>query len=394
MMPLHGVVVVAVESYGAGPYGTMVLADLGADVIKVEDRSVGGDSTRKSGPFFDAAGRSYFYETFNRNKRSITLDLQQAAGREVLADVVRNADAVMNNLRGDVPAKLGLDYAALGPINPKIVCVHLSAYGREGSRAAWPGYDFLMQAETGYLSLTGEPDGPPARCGVSVVDMMGGLTAAVALVSGVLDARQSGRGRDYETSLFDVALASLWYNSSWYLNAGHTQARLPRSAHASLGPTQLYRTKDGWIFLMCPIQKFWVTLTELIERPDLTDHPDFKGLTERHRNRERLTAVLDEALMKKTTEEWMKRMGGRIPAAPIYDVAEALDNPFLQERGRILEYGDEGDQVRLVAPPVSVAGERFPMRRSPALGADTETLLRSLGYDEDRLRSLRAAGVI
>ncbi|NBY06524.1 MAG: CoA transferase, partial [Betaproteobacteria bacterium] len=263
MLPLREITIVAVESYGAGPYGSMLLADLGANVIKVEDRSVGGDSTRHSGPFFDEKGRSYFYETFNRNKRSITLDLSRREGKQVLEDLVRNADALMNNLRGDVPAKLGLDYASMGKINSKIVCVHLSAYGREGSRAAWPGYDFLMQAETGYMSLTGEPGGPPARCGVSVVDMMGGMAAGIALLSGIIDARKSGSGRDYDTSLFDVALSSLWYSSSWYLNAGHTQERAPRSAHASLGPTQLYRTSDGWIFLMCPIQKFWVTLTQL-----------------------------------------------------------------------------------------------------------------------------------
>ncbi len=394
MLPLKGVVIVAVESYGAGPYGSMVLADLGAEVIKIEDRGVGGDSTRKSGPFFDGKGRSFFYETFNRNKRSITLDLQHPEGRKVLGDLVRHADAVMNNLRGDVPAKLGLDYAALAAINPRIVCVHLSAYGRDGSRSAWPGYDFLMQAETGYLALTGEPDGPPARCGVSVVDMMGGLMAGIALLSGVLQARQSGIGRDYDTSLFDVALSSLWYNSSWYLNAGHTQSRLPRSAHASLGPTQLYRTKDGWIFLMCPIQKFWITLTELIERPDLANHPDFKGLVERHRNRDRLTVVLDEILMQKTTEEWMTRFGGRIPAAPIYDVGQALENPFVKERNRVQEYGDAGDRVRLVASPISVAGETLPTRRSPELGAHTDAVLRSLGYDEERMQALRAAGVI
>ena len=394
MLPLAGVRVLAVESYGAGPYGSMALADLGAEVIKIENRTEGGDSTRKSGPYFDAAGRSFFYETFNRNKRSITLDLQNPAARSVLGELVTTADAVMNNLRGDVPVKLGLDYAALATMNPRVVCVHLSAYGRTGSRASWPGYDFLMQAETGYLSLTGEPDSPPARCGVSVVDMMGGQAAALALVAGVMQARATGKGRDYDVSLFDVSLASLWYSASWYLNAGFTQQRLPRSAHASLGPTQLVRTKDGWLFIMCPIQKFWVTLTRMIERPDLTDHPDFKGLPERQRNRDRLTAVLDEVFTQLTTADWIERLGGRIPVAPVHDVQQALDSEFVAERERVRDYGAPGDTVRLVASPIEVGGEPLPLGRSPALGADTETVLREIGYDDARIAHLRSVGAI
>jgi succinate--hydroxymethylglutarate CoA-transferase len=393
-LPLAGLRVLAVESYGAGPYGSMMLADLGAEVIKVENRVDGGDSTRRSGPHFDESGRSYFYETLNRNKRSLTLNLAHPDGRVVLSGLARTADAVMNNLRGDVPAKLGLDYAALGQANPRIVCVHLSAYGREGSRAAWPGYDFLMQAETGYLHLTGEPDGPPARCGVSVVDMMGGLSAGLALLAGVLGAHATGRGRDLDVSLFDTALSSLWYVASWYVNAGHVQARLPRSAHASLGPTQLFRTRDGWIFLMCPIQKFWVTLTQLIGRPDLTDDPRLHDIAARHRNRDLMTQLLDEALSTRTTSEWMQVLGGKVPAAPVLDVAQALDSPFVQERARIAEYGPPGDTVRLVKGPIEIPGAALPSGRSPALGADTEAILGGLGYDEAELARLRGLGVI
>jgi crotonobetainyl-CoA:carnitine CoA-transferase CaiB-like acyl-CoA transferase len=159
------------------------------------------------------------------------------------------ADGLMNNLRGDLPGKLGLTYQALAPANPRIVCAHLSAYGRSGSRADWPGYDYLMQAETGYLSLTGEPDGPPARMGLSIVDLMTGLFAAFALVSGVLEARTTGTGRDLDVSLFDCALQNLSYLATWYLNGRHVQGREPRSAHPSLVPSQLYRTRDGFIFI-------------------------------------------------------------------------------------------------------------------------------------------------
>ena len=181
MLPLQGVRVLSVEQYGAGPWGTQYLADLGAEVIKVENPNDGGDMARTVGPFFIGDGKStsasLFYQSINRNKRSLTLDLSAAEGQEIFHALVATADAVTCNLRGDVPAKLGLTYATLGRINPKIVCSFLTAYGREGPRATWPGYDYLMQAEAGYLSLTGEPDGPPSRMGLSVVDLMTGVTA-------------------------------------------------------------------------------------------------------------------------------------------------------------------------------------------------------------------------
>jgi succinate--hydroxymethylglutarate CoA-transferase len=159
-LPLDGLRIIAVEQYGAGPFGTQHLADLGAEVIKIENPAEGGDVGRAVGPYFFAPGDSHFHESFNRNKKSITLDLKTAGGKTLFHDLVRTADATFDNLRGDLPAKLGVTYDALKDVNPNIVCAHLSAYGRTGSRAAWPGYDYLMQAEAGYLSLTGEPDGP------------------------------------------------------------------------------------------------------------------------------------------------------------------------------------------------------------------------------------------
>ena len=159
-LPLTGVTVLAVEQYGAGPFGTMLLGDLGAEVIKIENPADGGDMARAVGPHFLADGSSQFFHAFNRNKRSLTLNLKAPEGREIFLRLVAEADAVLNNLRGDLPEALGLDYATLGKVNPAIVCAHLSAYGRDGPRRTWPGYDYLMQAEAGYLSLTGEPEAP------------------------------------------------------------------------------------------------------------------------------------------------------------------------------------------------------------------------------------------
>ncbi|MBT7755532.1 MAG: CoA transferase, partial [Candidatus Magasanikbacteria bacterium] len=248
MLPLEGVRILAVEQYGAGPFGTMFLADQGAEVIKIENPTDGGDMARDVGPHFFAPGDSEFFHSFNRNKRSLTLDLGRDEGLAVFHDLVRTADGVTCNLRGDVPAKLGLTYDALKDLNPKIVCAHLTAYGRDGPRATWPGFDFLMQAEAGYLAVTGEPDAPPARFGLSVVDMMTGVTMAYAFLAGLTAARDTGIGRDVDVSLFDLALHNTNYLATWYLNEGVNQGRLARSAHPSLIPCQIYPTADGWIF--------------------------------------------------------------------------------------------------------------------------------------------------
>jgi succinate--hydroxymethylglutarate CoA-transferase len=214
---------------------------------------------RAIGPYFFPSGDSQFFHSFNRNKKSLTLDLSEEAGKAILHDLVASADAIASNMRGDVPEKLGLTYKHLKAHNPKIVCAHLSAYGREGPRATWPGYDYIMQAEAGYFSVTGEPDGAPTRFGLSIVDMMTGLAMAYALLAALTGARATGEGRDIDVSLFDVALHNTSYLATWYLNEGVNQSRLPRSAHPSLTPCQLYKTADDWIFLMCNKEKFWPT---------------------------------------------------------------------------------------------------------------------------------------
>src|ERR1700730_703001 len=395
MLPtLSGRGVIAVEQYGAGPYGSMQLADLGAEVIKIENPADGGDMARHVGPFFfgdgDRRNDSKFFHSFNRNKKSITLDLKKPAAREVLHRLAAKADGLIDNLRGDLPEKLGLTYAALASANPRIVCAHLSSYGRSGSRAHWPGYDYLMQAEAGYLSLTGEPDGPPSRMGLSIVDLMTGLFAAFALVSGVLAARESGQGRDLDVSLFDTALQNLAYLATWYLNSGHVQGREPRSAHPSLVPSQLYRTSDGFIFIMCNKEKFWPVLCERLGRPEWAEDPRFHTFRDRLANRDEVNRRLDEALSAKTTAEWLGHFAGRVPAAPVNDLKAALDNPFVAERGLIRDY----EHVRMVAGPVSDSAAEPPSQAAPAVGAATDALLRDCGFFDGELAALRADKVI
>ncbi len=384
-LPLDGLRVLAVEQYGAGPFGTQHLADLGAEVIKIENAEHGGEVGRLVGPYFFGEGDSHFFQAFNRNKKSITLNLKSEKGRGDLHRLVEGADAVFNNLRGDLPAKLGLDYAALGKVKKDIVCCHLSAYGREGERADWPGYDYLMQAEAGYLSVTGEPGQPPSRFGLSIIDMMTGTMSALALVSAVLGARKSGEGRDIDTSLYEVAMHNLGYLATWYLNEGVNTGRHPRSAHPSLTPSQLYKTRDGWVFIMCNKEKFWGALCDAIGKPGWKTDDRFGDFKSRLENRDALTVALDEVLLQDDTEAWMKKFGGKVPASPVHDIGSALDAPFAQARGTIVDVPHPSrGTIKTLACPIRCPGETPPLQPGPALGAHNDEYLGSNIDKEER----------
>ena len=389
---LQGLRILSVEQYGAGPFGTQYLADLGAEVIKIENRRDGGDVGRMVGPHFFGPGDSHFYQSFNRNKKSLTLDLKHPEGQAVLHQLVGDADVVFNNLRGDLPSKLGLTHEQLGRIKPALVCAHLSAYGRKGSRAHWPGYDYLMQAEAGYLSLTGEPEGPPSRAGLSIVDYMTGTTAALAMLAGVLSARQSGVGRDIDVSLYSVAMYNLAYLATWYLNKGVLTGRQARSGHPSLVPSELYRTQDGWIFLMCNKEKFWGVLCEKIDRPEWTNDERFGSFAARLKHRPELNAALDEVLQQHTTDHWLKRFAGQVPAAPVNDVAQALDNDFAREMGTVVSMAHAQGPIRTLASPIA-AGPVAAVA-APSLGQHTVQLLQQAGFTEQQIAKLHELSVI
>lgn len=377
---LAGVRVLELGSMYAAPTCGRMLRDFGAEVIKVENPADGGEIGRHVGPLYFEPGDSHFFQSFNRNKKSITLDLKDPDGRAMFHALVATADAVFDNLRGDLPEKLGITYEDLKGVNPAIVCCHLSAYGREGPRKAWPGYDYLMQAEAGYLSLTGEPGGPPARFGLSIIDMMTGTTAAMALLAGLVSARATGRGRDIDTSLFEVALHNVNYLGTWYLNDGVTTERLPRSAHPSLTPSQLCRTSDGWMFVMCNKEKFWRIFADLIGKPDWAHDARFRDFRARLANRDELTEEIDAALSARTTDEWMQLLAGKVPVAPVYNVAQALDNPYVREREMVVDVAHPArGKIQTIACPIRCPGEELPLRAAPRLGAHNDEILGPLG---------------
>lgn len=373
-LPLAGLRILAVEQYGAGPFASMHLADLGAEVVKIESPG-GGDVSRATGPHFLGEQDSQFFQTFNRNKASVVLDLKSQSGRADFERLVASADAVLNNLRGDQPAKLGLTYEALAAIKPSIVCAHLSAYGRDNERAAWPGYDYLMQAEAGFMDLTGEPNGPPTRMGLSMVDYMTGVTLATGLLAGIIGALRTGQGRDVDVSLFDTALFQLTYPATWYLNGGHVTTRQARSAHPATVPCQIFPSADGHVFVMCMTDKFWQALLAEIGLPELRELR-FADAAQRRQNKVELIALLDAEFAKRSSQDWMEALAGKLPIAPVLTLKEALDSPYAARVGMIqdLPHPAAAD-FRVLANPIKLDGQRVAGRGCAALGADNARLL-------------------
>jgi crotonobetainyl-CoA:carnitine CoA-transferase CaiB-like acyl-CoA transferase len=252
-----------------------------------------------------------------------------------------------------------LDYKNLAGVNPRLVCLHISAYGRDNERASWPGYDFLMQAEAGLMELTGEPGGAPSRFGTSIIDCMTGVTGAAALLACVLRAQRTGKGCDVDASLFDVALHQLGYMGTWYLNGGEASSRQPRSAHYSLTPVQTFPTADGWIYVACMKESFWTLLCAALERADLAKDPRFATAAARLANRGALTAILDLEFRKETTSRWLQALSGRLPVGPVNDMRAALGNPFVTATGMIGEAPHpERADFRALSLPVKIDGER------------------------------------
>lgn len=395
--PLADVRIVALEQYGAGPFGSLHLAELGAEVIKIEDPNVGGDVGRYVVPF-QHGEHSLFFESFNRNKRSISLDVQNAAGRRIFEELVRHADVVYSNLRGDVPGALHIRYDDLKHLNPAIVCCSLSGFGMTGPRSAEPGYDYILQGLAGWMTLTGEPDGPPEKTGLSLVDYSGGLVAAVSILSALHAARRDGIGSDCDVALYDTALSMLTYLGTWALTMTYIPERTKKSAHPSLVPFQNFETADGWIVLGCAKEKFWRRLVEVLGVDELHDTEKFGSFRARGENREKVLGIVQDRLREKPTDEWLDlfRPAG-IPCGPINGVVDALKDAHTKARGMIVEteHPDFGT-VRHLASAVRVGPPGHDIRatrRAPFRNEDATYVLRELlGYDEAQIERMANEG--
>ena len=394
--PLEDLRIIALEQYGAGPFATLHLADLGAEVIKIEDPNTKGDVSRYIPPFQEDT-HSLFFETFNRNKKSITLDIKNDEGRKVFHDLVKESDVVFSNFRGDVPETLKLTYEHLGKVKKSIVCVSLSSFGMTGKRKEQPGYDYIIQAISGWMDLTGDPDGPPTKSGLSLVDYSGGLVAAISILAAIHKARISGEGMDCDLSLFDTAISMLTYPATWMLTKDHTTERTKESSHPSVVPFQIFKTLNGWISVVCAKEKFWTLLVNELKDVRLEDSR-FNNFESRYINKKILTDILSEIFVKDSSEKWEERLTNKkIPCGIVNSLREALDDVQVKDRNLILEVDHPVfGTVKQVRTAAHVGDSRNAVhKRAPFLNENKDYILKDiLKYKSDRITYLEKGGAL
>lgn len=383
--PLADIRVLAIESYGAGPWATLQLADLGAEIIKIESPPL-GDVSRYVPPGAKG-GDSLFYQCLNRNKKSISLDLKSQKGMEALYRLLPSVDVLFANPKGNMPEKLGITYEHLKKYNRKLVCCFLTGYGRVGPRKNHPGYDYLAQALSGIAWMGGEPDGPPARCGVSVIDMAAGTNAAFLMMAAVHQSRLTGVGCTVDTSLLELSIAYCNYLNTWHLSTGWEPEKLPMGAHQSIVPSQLFQTKDNWLMVMAQMDKFYYSLVQEMGLPELAEDPRFLTMQDRYQNRDALLEILSQVFKTRTTVEWVTMLEGKVPVAPVNNIPQALRDPQVDALGLIVDYDHPVlGKIKQTGPPFKFSEYKPNFKQGSAMGEDTEDILTRLGgYSKDEL---------
>ncbi len=387
---LAGVRVLDFTRVLAGPFCTMMLADMGADVIKVE--SPDGDETRQWGPPFDARGRSAYYLSVNRNKRSLTLNLKAPSGQQIARELAKESQIVVENFKPGGAAAFGLGYDDLRALNPALVYASISGFGQTGPYSERPGYDFVVQAMSGLMSITGARDGEPAKVGVAIADVIAGLFAATSLLGALRHAERTGAGQRLDIALLDSQIAALVNVASGALVSGKTPARYG-NAHPSIVPYQTFRAADAEFALAVGNDRQFAQLCQLIGQPEWAADPRFATNPARVQHRERLVELLGAVFLTRPAAEWVERALARgIPAGTLNSVSQILDDPHIQARGLIHEL--EG--LRLVGPPVGFSQTPPTVRTPPPdLGEHTAAILRErLGMSDAEIARFRADGVI
>ncbi|MHB8489365.1 MAG: CaiB/BaiF CoA transferase family protein [Candidatus Dormibacteria bacterium] len=390
--PLHGVRVIDFGRFIAIPYAGVALADMGADVIKVEDPDH-DDDARRTGPHFQG-GESVYFLALNWGKRSLAVRLTRPEGYDIVLRLVASADAVIDNFRPGVMAKLGLDHAALVDVNPRIVTCSLTGFGETGSHAAYPGYDYTLQAFAGAMSLTGEPGGPPGKAGLSYVDHSGGLAAALAVCAALIERDRTGTGRHVDLGLVDTQISMLSYLAGWTLNANTTLERTTHGAHHSLVPAQNFATLDGWMSIFVGNDPAWNRLTGVLANEQLHDSR-FARNQGRFDHRRELIPLLSAEFVTRPTLEWVDAlMACGVPCAPVNTVAEALASPPARERHLVESAHNAGYGEYLhAAGPIPALGGAGSVG-APPLGNDSADVLRDIGYTDSVIERLIAEGTV
>ncbi len=388
-LPLEGIRILELGQVIAGCFGTVPLADLGAEVIKVEPPK--GDAGRMPSVGY-LRGESALFLTFNRNKESLVLDLKRAEGLQVFYDLVQRADVVVDNFRPGVLKRLKIDHETLTEINPRIITCSITGFGEESPYRDRPSYDLIHQAMTGFMSITGEPGRPPVRAGIPLADLAVAMFACKGILIALLERERTGRGQRVDVAMFDTLSTLLSYIATLYLTQGEVPAP-PGSAHEYMVPCQAFQTQEGYLVVHTREEAFWRKLCQALGRPELAEDPRFATNPARVRHREELIPVLEALFRGKRTEEWLTLLDeAGVPAAPVNTLDRALDDPHHELRDMIVRFDYPGvGTVRTVGNPIKLS--RHPRIRCtppPTLGQHTDEILSQvLGYHSERIEALR-----
>ena len=392
--PLKGIRVLDLTRVLAGPYCAMLLGDMGAEVIKVEEPGK-GDDTRGWPPF--AGGESTYFMSVNRNKKSVTLNLKAPEGRELLKKLAKRSDVLLENFRAGTMEKLGLGYATLAKVNPRLVYCAISGFGESGPEAHRGGYDLIVQAESGVMDLTGFPDGPPVKVGNSIADLVAGMSGAHGVTLALLARQRTRRGQKVEIAMLDVMASLLTYQAGMYLNAGRTPARRGNE-HPSIVPYEVFRTADSYLALGVANNSLWERCCAALERPDLVKDSRYATEAARVENRATLVPLLNQVLGTRPAAEWMKRLEAvGVPAGRIRTVPEVCESEHLRARGMLVALPHrKAGRVRMMGVPIRLHGTPGKAKTAaPVLGGDTDAVLtRVLGLQRAEVQRLRRAGVL
>ena len=396
MLPLGKMKVLDLTQVMAGPFCCQVLADMGADVTKVEPLETGDQSRRAMGFRMEKGEDTAAFVAINRNKKSMTLNLKEDEAREIFYKLAQNSDVVVENYRPGVTKKLGVDYETLREINPRLIYASISGFGQTGPYAMRAGYDLIAQGMSGVMSVTGEPGGPPAKCGIPIGDLSAGLFCALGILSAYIAREETGRGQYIDTSLFEGALAlSIWETAELWATG-----RIPQpfgSAHRLTAPYQALKTRDGYINVGANNQRLWERLCNAIGREELVEDERFATNDDRMKNRAELAEELEKSLAQKNTDEWMEiLLEAGFPAGPIYNYQEVFEDPHTHAREmRVeMEHPVEGT-VKGLGIPVKLGETPGEIRRpAPLLGEHTEETLMGLGYSKEEIADLRERKII
>lgn len=374
--PLAGIKVLDLTHALSGPFATQLLADLGADVVKVENPDH-LDLSRSIPPF--VGDQSHYFVAINHGKRSIALDLRSDEGRATLFRLAGQADILIENFRPGAAARMGLDRKRLAESNPRLIQCSISGFGQEGETAGRPAYDIVIQALSGFMSVTGEPGGAPLRCGVSIGDMVAGVYAVQAISTALYQRELSGQGTAIDVPMFDCLVSMLSYYVTLAQVAGHPP-EASGSMHATLTPVGSFRTADGWLVIAATTQNFWRNLLRAIDRTDLEEDPRFQSLADRQRNRGELISILDPIFASRTSAEWSPMLDAAdVPNGPVLNILELISSNIADERHLFRPVSTEAGELQVSRYPVLKAGDGFPhLRRDdvPKLGEHNQEVLK------------------